>query len=135
MLETPNSAHLMPLKMINAFVSVSKLYSIIVSDTRLFFFGESSVNRCYPLKEWATLNGRNHADWGGELAIKNSSPIEQKNILCHTYSRYIYQTDTVRFSISSTIMRTNFNLYIANITEANLLGYVIYFSADAVCIS
>ena len=39
------------------------------------------------------------------------------------------------FSIISTIMRIKFNLFNAIITKVSLLGYVIYLSSGAVCIS
>ncbi len=71
--------------------------------------------------------------WG--LCIQNPTPIEQKNILCHIFFRYVHQTYTVNFSIISTIMKTKSNHSIANITKVSLLGYGIYYSAGAVCIS
>ncbi len=63
--------------------------------------------------------------------IQKLSPIEN-NILCYKYFRYFHQTNTVKFTIISTIMRAKFNPPIAIIVKNCLLGYVIYFSAGAV---
>ena len=67
--------------------------------------------------------------------VGTSSLIEQKIILCYKYLKYFHQTITIKLSIISTIMRTKLDLSIAIITKVSLLGFAIYFSASAVCIS
>ena len=47
MLETWNLAHFVPPEMMNATVSVSKRYVVILLHTRLFLFGVTTFNRFY----------------------------------------------------------------------------------------